>query len=165
MQDINYYLFKIVMLGDSGVGKSNISTQYLQNVFNVESKSTVAMIKIQLWDISGDEKYRSLIDTYCSRAMGALIVYDITNRTTFENVEWWLKEFRRSYIDPNNVVIMLVGNKTDIADRRQVSTEEAKSFAERENLLFMETSALCATNVEEGFTNVLTQIYHNVTSP
>lgn len=91
-------------------------------------------------------------------------MYDITNYSTFKNVEWWLKELR-DYTDCNNVTIMLVGNKFDLDHRRQVSMEEAKSFAEREMLLFIETSALDATNVEEGSTNFLNQIYLNFTSP
>lgn len=91
-------------------------------------------------------------------------MYDITNHSTFENVELWLKKIRES-TDANNVVIMLVGNKSDLEDSRQVSIEEGKSFAEREQLLFIETSALDATNIEQGFTNFLNHIYNNVTSP
>jgi len=96
--------------------------------------------------------------------MGALIVYDITSHTTFKNVEQWLKELR-GFFDTDKLMIMLVGNKSDLDHRREVSMEEAKSFAEKEKLLFIETSALDATNVEECFTNVLTQIYNDVTSP
>lgn len=89
--------------------------------------------------------------------MGALIVYDITRKVTFENVERWLKELR-DHTD-QNIVVMLVGNKADLAHLRAVTTDEAKAFSERENVFFMETSALEALNVEKAFTEVLTQIY------
>ncbi|KAG7536406.1 Small GTPase [Arabidopsis suecica] len=110
------------------------------------------------------EKYAAFASLYHREAKGVLLVYDITNHSTFENVELWLKKIRES-IDANNVVIMLVGNKSDLEDSRQVSIEEGKSFAEREQLLFIETSALDATNIEEGFTIFLNHIYNNVTSP
>ncbi|XP_010495681.1 PREDICTED: ras-related protein RABA4b [Camelina sativa] len=102
-------------------------------------------------------RYRSVKIAFYKNAMGALIVYDITK-------EWWLKELR-DYTNRNNVTIMLVGNKSDFDDRRQVSTEEGKSFAEREKLLFIETSALDVTNIKEGFKTLMSQIYNNVTSP
>lgn len=92
--------------------------------------------------------------------MGALLVYDITRHITFENVERWIKELR-DHTD-SNIVIMLVGNKADLRHLRAVSTEDARSFAERENTFFMETSALESLNVENAFTEVLTQVYHVV---
>lgn len=89
--------------------------------------------------------------------MGALIVYDITRKVTFDNIERWLKELREH--TDQNIVIMLVGNKADLGHLRAVTTDEAKAFSERENVFFMETSALESLNVEKAFTEVLTQIY------
>ncbi|KAG2260974.1 hypothetical protein Bca52824_068053 [Brassica carinata] len=164
------YLFKLVLIGDSGVGKSNLLSRFTKNEFSTETKSTIGVefatrsvhvdekiIKAQLWDTAGQERYRAITSAYYRGAVGALLVYDITRHVTFENVERWLKELR-DHTDAS-VVIMLVGNKADLRHLRAVPTEEARSFSERENMFFMETSALDATNVEQAFTHVLTQIY------
>ncbi|XP_010518782.1 PREDICTED: ras-related protein RABA1e [Tarenaya hassleriana] len=164
------YLFKVVLIGDSGVGKSNLLSRFTKNEFSLESKSTIGVefatrsvhvddkiIKAQLWDTAGQERYRAITSAYYRGAVGALLVYDITRHITFENVERWLKELR-DHTD-GNIVIMLVGNKADLRHLRSVPTDEAKSFSERENMFFMETSALDSTNVEPCFTHVLTQIY------
>ncbi|EOA17406.1 hypothetical protein CARUB_v10005708mg [Capsella rubella] len=164
------YLFKLVLIGDSGVGKSNLLSRFTRNEFSIESKSTIGVefatrsvhvdekiIKAQLWDTAGQERYRAITSAYYRGAVGALLVYDITRHITFENVERWLKELR-DHTDAN-VVIMLVGNKADLRHLRAVPTDEARAFSERENMFFMETSALDATNVEQAFTHVLTQIY------
>ncbi|XP_022849829.1 ras-related protein RABA1f-like [Olea europaea var. sylvestris] len=105
-------------------------------------------------------RYRAITSAYYRGAVGALLVYDVTRHVTFENVERWLKELR-DHTD-SNIVIMLVGNKADLRHLRAVSTEDAKAFAERENTYFMETSALESMNVENAFTEVLSQIYHVV---
>lgn len=105
-------------------------------------------------------RYRAITSAYYRGAVGALIVYDITRQVTFENIERWLKELR-DHTD-QNIVIMLVGNKADLRHLRAVDTGDAKAFAERENNFFMETSALESLNVENAFTEVLTQIYHVV---
>lgn len=105
-------------------------------------------------------RYRAITSAYYRGAVGALLVYDVTRHVTFENVERWLKELR-DHTDAN-IVIMLVGNKADLRHLRAISTEEAKAFAERENTFFMETSALEAVNVDNAFTEVLTQIYRVV---
>ncbi|XAR56503.1 hypothetical protein NMG60_11037021 [Bertholletia excelsa] len=167
------YLFKLVLIGDSGVGKSNLLSRFTRNEFNLESKSTIGVefatrsihvddkiIKAQIWDTAGQERYRAITSAYYRGAVGALLVYDVTRHVTFENVERWLKELR-DHTD-SNIVIMLVGNKADLRHLRAVSTEDAKAFAERENTYFIETSALESMNVENAFTEVLTQIYHVV---
>ncbi|KAB1209763.1 Ras-related protein Rab11D [Morella rubra] len=105
-------------------------------------------------------KYRAITSAYYRGAIGALLVYDVTRHTTFENVGRWLKELRE-HTDPN-IVVMLIGNKSDLRHLVAVPTEYGKSFAERESLYFMETSALDATNVGNAFTEVLTQIYRIV---
>ncbi|TXG47503.1 hypothetical protein EZV62_026797 [Acer yangbiense] len=156
------YLFKVVLIGDSGVGKSNLLSRFTRNEFSLESKSTIG-VEFATRSIRCDEKvglYRAITSAYYRGAVGALLVYDVTRHVTFENVERWLKELR-DHTDAN-IVIMLVGNKADLRHLRAVSTEDATGFAERENTFFMETSALEATNVEKAFTEVLTQIYHVV---
>ncbi|CAN7006824.1 unnamed protein product, partial [Brassica rapa subsp. trilocularis] len=146
------YLFKVVLTGDSGVGKSNLLSRFTKNDFSHDSRSTIGVefatrsiqvddkiVKAQIWDTAGQERYRAITSAYYRGAVGALLVYDVTRHVTFENVERWLKELR-NHTDAN-IVIMLV---------------------ERENTFFMETSALEALNVESAFTEVLTQIYRVV---
>ncbi|GER43045.1 RAB GTPase homolog A1F [Striga asiatica] len=167
------YLFKLVLIGDSGVGKSNLLSRFARNEFSLESKSTIGVefatrsirvddkiIKAQIWDTAGQERYRAITSAYYRGAVGALLVYDVTRHVTFENVERWLKELR-DHTD-QNIVIMLVGNKADLRHLRAVSTEDGQAFAEKEKTYFMETSALESMNVENSFTEVLTQIYHVV---
>lgn len=117
-------------------------------------------IKAQIWDTAGQERYRAITSAYYRGAVGALLVYDIAKHLTYENVERWLKELR-DHAD-TNIVIMLVGNKSDLRHLRAVTTEEAKAFSERNSLSFIETSALDSTNVETAFTNILTEIHHIV---
>ncbi|KAK1321422.1 Ras-related protein RIC2 [Acorus calamus] len=167
------YLFKVVLIGDSGVGKSNLLSRFTRNEFSLESKSTIGVefatrslnvdgkvIKAQIWDTAGQERYRAITSAYYRGAVGALLVYDVTRHATFENCERWLKELR-DHTDPN-MVVMLIGNKSDLRHLVAVSTEDGKSFAEHESLYFMETSALESLNVEDAFSEVLTQIYHVV---
>lgn len=167
------YLFKVVLTGDSGVGKSNLLSRFSRNEFALESKSTIGVefatrtisvdgkiIKAQIWDTAGQERYRAITNAYYRGAMGALLVYDITRHMTFENVERWLKELREH--TDSNIVIMLVGNKSDLRHLRAVAAKDSQSFAEREGIYFMETSALEATNVEDAFKQALTQIYRVV---
>ncbi|CDO97631.1 unnamed protein product [Coffea canephora] len=164
------YLFKVVLIGDSGVGKSNLLSRFTRNEFCLESKSTIGVefatrtlqvegrtIKAQIWDTAGQERYRAITSAYYRGALGALLVYDVTKPTTFDNVSRWLKELR-DHAD-SNIVIMLIGNKTDLKHLRAVATEDAQSFAEKEGLAFIETSALEATNVEKAFQTILGDIY------
>lgn len=167
------YLFKVVLIGDSGVGKSNLLSRFTRNEFNLESKSTIGVefatrsiqvdgktIKAQIWDTAGQERYRAITSAYYRGAVGALLVYDIAKHLTYENVERWLKELR-DHAD-SNIVIMLVGNKSDLRHLRAVPTDEAKAFSEKNGLSFIETSALDSTNVEIAFQNILTEIYRIV---
>ncbi|RDX76410.1 Ras-related protein Rab2BV, partial [Mucuna pruriens] len=164
------YLFKIVLIGDSGVGKSNILSRFTRNEFCLESKSTIGVefatrtlqvegktVKAQIWDTAGQERYRAITSAYYRGAVGALLVYDITKRQTFDNVQRWLRELR-DHAD-SNIVIMMAGNKSDLNHLRAVSTEDAQSLAERESLSFLETSALEAFNVEKAFQTILFDIY------
>ncbi|GFY92166.1 RAB GTPase homolog A4D [Actinidia rufa] len=164
------YVFKIVLIGDSAVGKSQLLTRFARNEFNLDSKATIGVefqtktlvidhktVKAQIWDTAGQERYRAVTSAYYRGSLGAMIVYDITKRQSFDHVARWLDELR-SHAD-KNIVIMLVGNKSDLGTLRAVPTDDAKEFAQRENLFFMETSALEATNVETAFLTILTEIY------
>lgn len=130
----------MVLIGDSGVGKSNLLSRFTRNEFNLDSKSTIGVefatrsiqvdsktIKAQIWDTAGQERYRAITSAYYRGAVGALLVYDISKHQTYENVTRWLKELR-DHADAN-IVIMLVGNKSDLRHLRAVPTEEAKAFA------------------------------------
>jgi len=167
------YLFKVVLIGDSGVGKSNLLSRFTRNEFNLESKTTIGVefatksivtegktIKAQIWDTAGQERYRAITSAYYRGAVGALLVYDISKHITFENVERWLKELR-DHADVK-IVIMLVGNKSDLRHLRAVQTSEAMAFAEAHDLAFIETSALDSTGVETAFHRILTEIYRLV---
>ncbi|KIY48279.1 GTPase [Fistulina hepatica ATCC 64428] len=137
----NYdYLFKVVLIGDSGVGKSNLLSRFTRNEFNLESKSTIGVefatrsisvdgktVKAQIWDTAGQERYRAITSAYYRGAVGALLVYDIAKHATYVNVTRWLKELR-DHAD-SNIVIMLVGNKSDLKHLRAVPTDEAKAFS------------------------------------
>ncbi|KAG2129878.1 GTPase [Suillus bovinus] len=169
------FLFKVVLIGDSGVGKSNILSRFTRNEFNLESKSTIGVefatrsitvdgktVKAQIWDTAGQERYRAITSAYYRGAVGALLVYDIAKHATYVDVTRWLKELR-DHAD-SNIVIMLVGNKSDLKHLRAVPTEEAKSFAAENELSFIETSALDASNVESAFQTILSDIHRIVSS-
>lgn len=164
------YLFKVVLIGDAGVGKSNLLSRFTRNEFNLESKSTIGVefatrsiqtdgktIKAQIWDTAGQERYRAITSAYYRGAVGALLVYDISKSPTFQNVERWLKELKDHA--ESNIVIMLVGNKCDLKHLRQVTTDEGSSFAIQNGVSFIETSALDATNVDSAFRSILSEIY------
>lgn len=164
------YVFKVVLIGNSAVGKSQLLARFARNEFSLDSKATIGVefqtrtlvidhktVKAQIWDTAGQERYRAVTSAYYRGAVGAMLVYDITKRQSFDHVARWLEELR-GHAD-KNIVIMLIGNKSDLGTLRAVPTEDAKEFAQRENLFFMETSALEATNVETSFLTILTEIY------
>lgn len=165
------YLFKIVLIGDSGVGKSNILSRFTRNEFCLESKSTIGVefatrtlkidgktVKAQIWDTAGQERYRAITSAYYRGAVGALLVYDITKKQTFDNLQRWLRELR-DHAD-TNIVILMAGNKSDLNHLRAVQETEGESLAEKEGLSFLETSALEALNIEKAFHTILNEIYH-----
>uniref|UniRef100_UPI003AAF7D27 ras-related protein Rab-25-like isoform X1 n=1 Tax=Centroberyx gerrardi TaxID=166262 RepID=UPI003AAF7D27 len=161
------FVFKVVLIGESGVGKSNLLSRFTKNEFNHDSRTTIGVefstrtvqldtftIKAQIWDTAGLERYRAITSAYYRGAVGALLVYDISKHLTYESAERWLKELY-DHADPH-IVVMLVGNKSDLETLRTVPTEEARGFAEKKGLMYMETSALESTNVEAAFNEVLT---------
>ncbi|KAJ1437798.1 Small GTPase superfamily [Sesbania bispinosa] len=163
------YLFKAVLIGDSGVGKSNLLSRFAKDEFRLDSKPTIGvefayrnikvrdkLIKAQIWDTAGQERFRAITSSYYRGALGALLVYDITRRSSYENIGKWLVELRE--FGGEDMVVILVGNKSDLDQTREVEKEEGKGFAEAEGLCFMETSALKNLNVEEVFLQMITQI-------
>nr|CAB3458715.1 unnamed protein product [Digitaria exilis] len=164
------YLFKIVLIGDSSVGKSNLLARFARNEFYPNSKSTIGVefqtqklvidgkeIKAQIWDTAGQERFRAVTSAYYRGAVGALLVYDISRRQTFDSVSRWLNELHTH--SDMNVVTILVGNKTDLKHAREVSTAEGQALAEAQGLFFMETSALDSSNVAAAFQTVVKEIY------
>lgn len=164
------YLYKIVLVGDSGVGKSNLLTRFTKNEFNSKSSTTIGVefstrtvevqnkkIKAQVWDTAGQERFRAITNAFYRGAVGALLVYDITKHESYMNVEKWLKELKDH--GDSKMVHMLVGNKSDLKHLRAVPSEEAASFAEKNNLSFIEASALDSSNVDTAFENVLKDVY------
>lgn len=169
------YLFKYIIIGDTGVGKSCLLLQFTDKRFQPVHDLTIGVefgsrminvgnkaIKLQIWDTAGQESFRSITRSYYRGAAGALLVYDITRRETFSHLTRWLQEARQN--SSKNMVIMLIGNKTDLESQRAVSFEEGKAFAEANGLIFLETSAKTAANVEEAFVNTAHQINSNIES-
>jgi len=167
------YLFKYIIIGDTGAGKSCLLLQFTDKRFqpvhdltigvefgarmvNIDSKQ----IKLQIWDTAGQESFRSITRSYYRGAAGALLVYDISRRDTFAHLSRWLQEARQNGND--NMTIMLIGNKCDLEHRRQVSFDEGKKFADENGLMFLETSAKTAHNVEEAFLKPAQEIYSKI---
>nr|XP_028943511.1 ras-related protein RABA5a isoform X2 [Malus domestica] len=158
------YLFKIVLIGDSAVGKSNLLARFARDEFYPNSKSTIGVefqtqkidingkeVKAQIWDTAGQERFRAVTSAYYRGAVGALLVYDISRRQTFDSIGRWLNELH---------ITILVGNKSDLKDAREVPTSEGKALAEAQGLFFMETSALDSSNVSAAFQMVVKEIYN-----
>ncbi|KAM8817665.1 ras-related protein Rab-25 isoform 1-T1 [Rhynchonycteris naso] len=164
-EDYNF-VFKVVLIGESGVGKTNLLSRFTRNEFSHDSRTTIgvefstrtvmlgtAAVKAQIWDTAGLERYRAITSAYYRGAVGALLVFDLTKHQTYAVVERWLKELYDHA--EATIVVMLVGNKSDLSQAREVPSDEARMFAETNGLLFLETSALDSTNVELAFETVL----------
>ena len=158
------YLLKYIIIGDAGVGKSNILLRYVYNTFKPEYQLTIGVeygektinskdkiFKIQIWDTAGSEQFRSITRPYYKNTVCAVVVYDISNRESFDNVINWIEDCKLN--SPKSVFITLVGNKCDLEEERQVSNEEGSEFATRYGLSFFETSAKNQVNIEEIFNN------------
>ncbi|CAN0069983.1 ras-related protein Rab-2A-like [Lethenteron reissneri] len=167
------YLFKYIIIGDTGVGKSCLLLQFTDKRFQPVHDLTIGVefgarmiaiggkqVKLQIWDTAGQESFRSITRSYYRGAAGALLVYDITRRDTFNHLTAWLEDARQH--SNSNMVIMLIGNKSDLESRREVKREEGEAFAREHGLVFMETSAKTATNVEEAFINTAREIYEKI---
>eukprot|EP01012_Entosiphon_sulcatum_P040229 TRINITY_DN53870_c0_g1_i1.p1 TRINITY_DN53870_c0_g1~~TRINITY_DN53870_c0_g1_i1.p1 ORF type:complete len:217 (+),score=30.77 TRINITY_DN53870_c0_g1_i1:37-651(+) len=167
------YLFKYIIIGDSGVGKSCLLLQFTDKRFEPVHDLTIGVefgarmvtidskqIKLQIWDTAGQESFRSITRSYYRGASGALLVYDVTRRETFDHILSWLEDAKQN--SNTNMTIMLIGNKSDLEGKRQVSTEEGQAFASEHGLVFLETSAKTALNVDEAFIRTANMIYDKI---
>ncbi|KAG2393290.1 hypothetical protein C9374_006821 [Naegleria lovaniensis] len=167
------FLYNIIVAGDSGVGKSSLINRFVRNDFRLHTKPTIGVdfsskdisydgkrILGKIWDTAGQERFQAITPSFYRGAHGAMIVFDLSNRNTFEKVEdKWISQLRK-YGEPNCIII-LVGNKSDLVDQRQISVEEASQFAQKHGAYYMETSALNASNVELAFSTLMQNIYNN----
>ena len=159
---VKLYLIIYIKLKRIAVGKSCILLQFTKNKFREQHEITIGvefdtkiieingkLIKIQIWDTAGHEAFQSITRAYYKGAVGALLVYDITRRDSYEHLNKWLKEIKNNA--SKDITIILIGNKKDLENQRQVTYEEGESFARENNLLFLETSAKSADNINEAF--------------
>ena len=164
------YLFKVVILGDCAVGKTNILSRIMKNEFRKESRSTISVelsskffkidnkiIKINLWDTAGQERYASVTGTYYKGAKGVFIVYDMTRKETFDNVDKWYKEVKM--LNNEYIIIFLMGKKSDLTFLKQVSIDEGKKKANIYKMIFYETSALDSSNIKSSFHEMILRLY------
>ncbi|CAN0173430.1 unnamed protein product [Ectocarpus sp. 12 AP-2014] len=172
------YLFKLLLIGDSGVGKSCLLLRFADDTYTESYISTIGVdfkirtieldsktIKLQIWDTAGQERFRTITSSYYRGAHGIIVVYDVTDKESFNNVKQWLHEIDRRVVTfccgvyaCENVNKLLVGNKSDLEAKRAVTTEEAKAFADTLGIEFLETSAKNASNVEKAFMMMASQI-------
>jgi len=159
------FQFKLVLLGDTSVGKSSIVIRFVKGQFHEHQESTIGAafltqtvqvsdctVKFEIWDTAGQERYHSLAPMYYRGAAAAIVVYDITSTESFQRAKSWVTELQR--VGNNDVLIVLAGNKADKEEDRRVTTEEAKRYADDNQLHFMETSAKGNVNVKELFHTV-----------
>jgi Ras-related protein Rab-11A len=164
------FLYKVILIGDSDVGKSNLLSRYTRNEFLVGSKSTIGVefatktypyeqkkIKIQVWDTAGQERFRAITSAYYRGSVGCIIVFDLTKRATFEHVDHWIEE--RKNFGGDDVIPILIGNKADLRHLRAVTREDAQAKAQEHGMAYIETSAYDGSNVEEAFVGLIETIY------
>ncbi|KAK7095647.1 ras-related protein Rab-8A-like [Littorina saxatilis] len=156
------YLFKLLLIGDSGVGKTCLLFRFSEDAFNSTFISTIGIdfkirtieldgkkIKLQIWDTAGQERFRTITTAYYRGAMGIMLVYDITNEKSFDNIRNWIRNIEEHA--SKDVEKMVLGNKCDMNDRRQVSKERGEQLAIEHGIKFMETSAKASVNVDDAF--------------
>lgn len=155
------FMFKLLIVGESGVGKTCMLLQYADSVFEENFLSTIGVdfkvklidvddkkVKLQIWDSAGQDRFRNITASYYRNSSGMIIVYDVTNHSTFDKISDWVEEVRRFAPD---VPLLLVGNKCDLDDKRQVTFEEGKELSEKLHTFFFETSAKTAYNINKIF--------------
>ena len=163
-------MVKIILIGDSAVGKTNIMSKYLKGEFQENTKATVGVefgsklfkidnhtIKAQIWDTAGQEKYKAITGAYYKGSKGAFVVYDITRRDTFESADRWINDLKVT-ADPK-INIILIGNKCDLEDKREVLKEQGEEKAKSFDCAFFETSALKGDNIDKGFEMMVNEIF------
>ena len=167
------YKIKIIVVGDSGVGKTNLINRFASDKFDTNSKATIGVefvyktlkinkevIKVEVWDTAGQERYRAITSSYYKGAKGAIIVYDITNEDSFNNVESWMNEVTKK--GKTDMQFLLVGNKKDLVNDRIVTEQKGIDKAKELNMNLFEASALEKTNVNEAFNYLMKEIYLNI---
>ena len=177
MEEVDEYdlMIKVILIGDSGVGKTNIMSKFLKNQFMENSKATVGVefgsklfihenhkIKAQIWDTAGQEKYKAITGAYYKGSKGALVIYDITRKETFANIEKWVNDLKTAG-DPK-ITIIIIGNKSDLADKRQITKEEGEEKAKSFGCAFLETSAFNGENIDKAFDIMVKEIYEKFSS-
>ncbi|KAJ6229039.1 ras and ef-hand domain-containing protein [Anaeramoeba flamelloides] len=168
--------FKICFIGDEGVGKTSIITRFIYESFDPETQSTVGVdflsktihienqsIRLQLWDTAGQERFRCLLPSYIRNSSLAVLVFDVTNQQSFENLDFWLQTVKE--IRGEDVIIFYIGNKTDLKEQRKISTEDLKKKAEEKGFIYFETSAKSGFNIKQLFQKVTLAIMNNEKSP
>ena len=174
--DLNHdFVVKTVLVGDSSVGKTNLLMRFTENKFSEEKKPTMGvefgatimttndkLVKVQVWDTAGQEKYKSITNSYYINAKGALVIFDLARKQSFDSTEKWIKDLKD--VAGKDCTMILVGNKNDLVDQREVSLEECNNKAESFGLQYMETSALNGNNVKETFQLLADSIYKNYLS-
>ena len=171
MEENTEMIFKIILIGDTATGKTNILSKYINNKFETDSKATIGVelsfktfninndkVTAQIWDTAGQERYKSMTKAYFKGALGALIVYDITKKSTFENIDKWILDLK-SCAD-EKVSIILIGNKCDLESSREISKEEGEKKAKTIEVAFLETSALKGDNIELAFKTLIEEVYN-----
>ena len=170
--DFNYVL-KYIIIGNSGVGKSNILLRYTEDYFYDDFKTTIGVefgskiieinnkkYRIQIWDTAGQETFRSITRAYYKNSVCACLVYDITNRKSFDEIQNWFDDCKKQ--TAKTIQIVLIGNKNDLENDRKISYDEGKTFAEKNNFIFMETSAKTGKNINEIFELSVKNIDENI---
>jgi len=156
------FLFKLLLIGDSSVGKTSVLLRYVDDAFNSDFQTTIGvdfklaeltrkdkLLKLQLWDTAGQDRFRNIVASYYRGANGIILVYDVTNAESFHNIPKWLDE-SSSYLN-KSVPKLLIGNKVDLSSQRQVATADAQEFANQHGMQFLETSAKTAKNIRASF--------------
>ena len=170
-EDENYeMMFKVVLVGDSFVGKTNIMSKYIKNEFHEDSKATVGVefgskqftveghsIKAQIWDTAGQERYKAITSAYYKGAKGAFIVFDVTRKQTFDSVEKWVNDV--TAVADKKITIILIGNKCDLEDQRQITKEQGEEKANKLEIAFLETSAYSGENLDKAFDKMMNEVY------
>lgn len=169
------YLFKLLLIGDSGVGKSCLLLRFADDTYTDSYISTIGVdfkirtieldgktIKLQIWDTAGQERFRTITSSYYRGAHGIIIVYDVTSKESFDSVKQWLQEIERYASESVNK--LLVGNKSDMTSKRVVTTEQGQEMASSLKMPFLETSAKAATNVEKAFMTMAGEIKSRMAS-